>query len=83
MARASSARAHHKYLTKDNINYEKRPLHAAAEAGFTEMAKLLLECGAEIDALTNVNNTALQLGKFGCRNSSSQKEIKLYSYSQN
>ena len=27
------------------------------------MAKLLLECGAEIDALTNVNNTALQLGK--------------------
>ena len=27
------------------------------------MAKLLLDCGAEINALTNVNNTALQLGK--------------------
>jgi hypothetical protein len=34
------------------------------------MAKLLLECGAEIDALTNVNNTALQLGKWGFGNSS-------------
>ena len=33
------------------------------------MAKLLLECGAEIDALTNVNNTALQLGKWGFGNS--------------
>ena len=33
------------------------------------MAKLLLECGAEIDALTNVNNTALQLGKMDFGNS--------------
>ena len=33
------------------------------------MAKLLIECGAEIDALTNVNNTALQLGKMNFGNS--------------
>ena len=33
------------------------------------MAILLVECGAEIDALTNVNNTALQLGKWGFGNS--------------
>ena len=41
------------------------------------MAKLLLECGAEIDAITNVNNTALQLGKCGFGNSRLEELNKL------
>ena len=37
-------------------------LHAAAEAGFIEIAQLLIECGSEIDALSEVLYTPLHLG---------------------
>lgn len=59
--------------SSDKIEYRKwyvnekswddwKPLHAAAEAGHTDMAKLMIDCGAEINALTTVNHTALTLG---------------------
>jgi len=54
-----------KWYVNEKSWHKWRPLHAAAEAGYTEMAKLLIECGAEIDALTNVKNTALQLASAG------------------
>ena len=39
-------------------------MHAAAEAGYLELCKFLLDCGAEIDAETVVKDTALKLGKY-------------------
>ena len=50
-----------KWYVNEKSWHRWRPLHAAAQAGYTEMAKLMVECGAEINALTDVNNTALQL----------------------
>ena len=40
-----------------------RALHAAAEAGHTEMAQFLLDCGSEINSLSDVKYTALHLGQ--------------------
>ena len=37
-------------------------LHAAAEAGYTTMAQLLIDCGSEINALSEVQYTPLHLG---------------------
>lgn len=38
-------------------------LHAAAEAGHTSIAQLLIECGSEINALSEVQYTPLHLGQ--------------------
>lgn len=54
-----------KWCVNEKSWHDWRPLHAAAEAGYENMAKFLIECGAEIDALTNVKNTALQLAASG------------------
>ena len=50
------------YVNEKSWNHW-RALHAAAEAGHTEMAQFLLECGSEINALSNVKYTALHLGE--------------------
>lgn len=54
-----------KWYVNEKAWYKWRPLHAAAEAGYTEIAQFLIDCGAEIDAETNVRNTALQLATAG------------------
>jgi len=58
--------------SKEKVEYRKwyvnekswldwRPLHAAAEAGYLELSKFLLECGAVIDLQTVSKETALIL----------------------
>ena len=41
--------------------YGFRPVHAVAEQGHIEVAKLLLSAGVDADALTNCGNTALAI----------------------
>ena len=53
-----------KWYVNEKSWHQWRPLHAAAEAGYLELCKFLLECGAEIDAETVVKDTALKLGKY-------------------
>ena len=50
------------YVNEKSWN-DWRPLHAAAEAGLTEMAEFMIQCGADVNSLTNVKFTALSLGK--------------------
>jgi hypothetical protein len=50
------------YVNEKSWN-DWRPLHAAAEAGLTEMAELMVQCGADVNSLSNVKFTALHLGK--------------------
>ena len=52
-----------KWYVNEKSWHDWRSLHAAAEAGYLEMAKILLDCGAEINLLTTDNNTVVQLGK--------------------
>ena len=52
-----------KWYVNEKSWHQWRPLHAAAEAGYLELCKFLLECGAEIDAETVSKDTALKLGK--------------------
>ena len=49
------------YVNEKSWN-DWRCLHASAEAGFFEITQMLIECGAEINALNNVKYTALHLG---------------------
>ena len=49
------------YVNEKSWN-DWRCLHASAEAGFFELTQMLIECGAEINALNNVKYTALHLG---------------------
>lgn len=48
------------YVNEKSWN-DWRCLHASAEAGFIEITQMLIECGAEINALNNVKYTALHL----------------------
>ena len=49
------------YVNEKSWN-DWRCLHASSEAGFFEITRMLIECGAEINALNNVKYTALHLG---------------------
>ena len=53
-----------KWYVNEKSWLDWRPLHAAAEAGYLELCKFLLECGAEIDLQTVAKETALILGKY-------------------
>lgn len=48
------------YVNEKSWN-DWRCLHASSEAGFLEITQMLVECGAEINALNNVKYTALHL----------------------
>ena len=50
------------YVNEKSWN-DWRPLHAAAEAGLTEMAEFMVQCGADVNTLSNVKFTPLHLGK--------------------
>ena len=50
------------YVNEKSWN-DWRALHAAAEGGHIEMAQFLLDCGSEINALSEVKYTALHLGQ--------------------
>ena len=49
------------YVNEKSWN-DWRPLHAAAEAGLTEMAEFMIQCGADVNSMTNVKSTPLHLG---------------------
>ena len=53
-----------KWYVNEKSWLDWRPLHAAAEAGYLELCKFLLECGAVIDLQTVAKETALILGKY-------------------
>ena len=50
------------YVNEKSWN-DWRALHAAADEGNVEMAQFLLDCGSEINALSDVKYTALHLGQ--------------------
>ena len=50
------------YVNEKSLN-DQTPLCAAAEAGHTDMAQYLLECGAEVHALPDIKYTVLHLGQ--------------------
>jgi len=52
------------YVNEKSWN-DWRPLHAAAEAGLTEMAEFMIECGADVNSLSNVKFTPLHLAASG------------------
>ena len=53
-----------KWYMKEKSWMDWTTLHFAAEAGHMEMAKLMVECGAEINALSSTKYTALHLGQY-------------------
>ena len=44
------------------------PLHAAAMGGYVELARLLLEAGADITATNDVSGRSMGDGGLGCSN---------------
>merc|ERR1719510_331901 len=52
------------YVNEKSWN-DWRALHAAADEGNVEMAQFLLDCGSEINALSDVKYTALHLAASG------------------
>ena len=63
------------YVNEKSWN-DWRCLHASSEAGFLEITQMLVECGAEINALNNVKYTALHLGNIRLSFLSNPKNLK-------
>ena len=53
-----------KWYVNEKAWMDWRLLHFAADGGYMDMTKLALECGAEINALSDTNYTALHLGQY-------------------